>query len=83
MDVRKSRGSATIFQDRFYGEITYRREERREGRSKIRRTDSSHSRREASRSRENNPDVRTNLRRSASERKKFNRTSQSHKATKG
>ena len=69
MESRKSRSSATNFQDKFYGDHTYKKEERREGRSKIRRSDSSHSRREASRSREKSQDFRTNPRRTASVKK--------------
>ena len=51
MESRKSRTKVSNFQDIFYGDRTYNKEERREGRSKIRRTGSSHSCQEAPRSR--------------------------------
>ena len=51
---RKGRQASTAFQDKFYYDYpSYKREERRDtSRSKIRRSDSSRSRREVSRSRE-------------------------------
>ena len=41
MESRKSRSKVSNFQEIFYGDRTYKKEERREGRSKIRRTRSS------------------------------------------
>ena len=66
MDSRKSRSSTTNFQDKFYSDHSYKKEERREGRSKIRRSESGHSKREASRSREKRHDLDIKLQRTAS-----------------
>ena len=52
METRKTRHRATNFQDRFYGDHTYRKEERREGKTEIRRRDSSHHKREVVRTRD-------------------------------
>ena len=50
---RKGRQSSTAFQDKFYYDYpSYKKEERRDGRAKIRRSDSGRSRREVSRPRE-------------------------------
>ena len=58
---RKERSTVANFEERFYGDQSYRKEERREGRSKVRRTDSRRT--------PNSEEKRPSLRRSLSDKK--------------
>jgi hypothetical protein len=60
MELKKSRQSSTHFQDMLYGD--HRQEERREGRTEIRRHYSSHPNQEAPSSRDKSEEYQTNIR---------------------
>ena len=67
MELKKSRQSSTHFQDMFHGD--HRQDERREGRTEIRRNNSSHLKQEAPSPKDKSKEYQTNTRRRELEKK--------------
>ena len=67
MELKKSRQSSTHFQDMFH--VDHRQDERREGRTEIRRNNSSHPKQEAPSPKDKSKEYQTNTRRRELEKK--------------